>query len=254
MPPEQILREPEGRNTAPGHRLGGSLDAGGGPARRSWRCCRPITGWATRRLPRGPGTGGAGGGAGGPGDDPGRRAALGGDRLRLPGAASPAREKTACRRVRRFVEKPSARERRALRGLRRLPLERRHLRLPRLDAARHRWPASSPSSPAGSRRSPPRRTACAELYAAPPRRLDRLRDHGEARRHRHPPARLRLERSRLLGGARRGAAAATPRGTPAAATPWRSTPAATSCSPTRARSPCWGSRTWSSCAPATPCW
>ena len=217
VPPEQILLEPEGRNTAPA--IGWSVRSMPEEARRDVVAVLP----ADHRMgdPAAfrddPGARRPGGGAGGPGDDPRRRCRAGPRRATAIWSWSPRPGPDGVRRVRRFVEKPSA-ENAAARSsaLGQLSLERRHLRLPRHDVARRSWSASSPSSPGGWRRSPPLPERLGELYGRLPADsidyavMEKLDDDLD------PPPRLRLERSRLLGGAGRGAAPGRATATPAA--------------------------------------
>ena len=254
VPPEQILGEPEGRNTAPA--IAWAVRSMPEDARRGVVAVLP----ADHRvgdpggLPRRAGAGGAGGRAGGPDDDPRRGAALGRDRLRLSGAGG--RERPAdgtCGGCARFVEKPRPENAgRFLAGGNHLwnagIFVFRGSTL--LDVVARLEPELRARAGGDRRRAGPP----ARALRPPAGRIDRLRDHGEARRHRHPAARLRLERPRLLGGARRGPAAGRHGELQPRRRPWPSRPPATSCSPTRGRSPCWGSTTWSSCAPATRCW
>ncbi len=262
VPAAQVLAEPLGRNTAPaiGWAVRSMPEAAaarrhrGAPRRPPGGRRRAPSAPPWRAPPRSPG---ATTGCSTLGVVP-RWAETGYGYLELgePLAVTAGVGEGDVRRVVRFVEKPTA--------------ERAAGTWP--PAAISGTPASSSSAArrfldhlsAWSRRSPRGLEAIAadpgrarRALCRAPRRFDRLRRDGEARRHRHgrnPAARLRLERPRLLGGARRGAAAGRRRQRRAGRRGGRRCARQPAVRRRRRRSPSWGSRGWWWCAPATPCW
>ena len=202
-------RRAGGAQHRPGDRLVGALDARGGAAGRRGGASGRPPGGRRRSLPRDARRGAARVvERGGPGDDARRRAALGGDRLRLPRAGRPG-----------WANRPRRAPGRAASSRSPTPSTR-----PRFVASGdYLWNAgifvfrgatfldslarlaARPGARA-SRRSPPLRTAAAttstrglpadSIDYAVMEKLDGISTL---------PARLRLERPRLLGGARRGA-------------------------------------------------